>query len=70
MNSAAWSVPPSTAVEERPVEEGSPPPMRGKGSSKSSWASYAEAHGVQVTPESTRADIIAALDQANIPTRQ
>src|SRR5690606_20552215 len=75
-NAAAWAIPPQGPVTAEPTETAEagtgdalgPPPMHGKGSSKSSWASYAEAHGVQVAPESTRADIIAALDQANIRT--
>lgn len=68
-NPAAWSIPPQAPASS--LAEGDapgPPPMHGKGSSKTAWASYAESCGVHVAPESTRADIIAALDQANIRT--
>lgn len=68
-NSAAWAVAPS--IEEQPPvdEEWVPPPMHGKGSSRDAWASYATDRGVTVTDGASRADIIAALDDASIRTK-
>lgn len=44
------------------------PPKAGPGSSKTAWLAYAAGHGVDVDGESTRDDIIAALDAAGIAT--
>lgn len=67
-NPAAWAVKPGKAEPVAEVPDG-PPPMHGKGSSRSAWAAYAESHGVHVAPSSSRADIIAVLDQAKIRTK-
>lgn len=44
------------------------PPRAGAGSNRDAWAAYADAQGVQVADEANRAEIIEALDAANIPT--
>lgn len=67
-NPAAWAVPPADAGPEADGSE-APPPLHGKGSSRDAWAVYAESQGVHVAPETTRADIIAVLDQAQIRTK-
>lgn len=38
------------------------PPESGPGSSRDHWAEYAQSLGVDVDPDATRADIIAAVD--------
>lgn len=38
------------------------PPRAGRGSSREAWAAHAAAHGVAVTDDMTRDDIIAAVD--------
>lgn len=45
-----------------------PPPQSGKGSSKDAWTDYATANGVDVDPDGTRDDIIAACTAAGVPT--
>jgi hypothetical protein len=48
---------------------GGPPPKSGKGSGRDAWAAYAEASGVEVTDDmKSKEDIVAALDQAGVPT--
>lgn len=44
------------------------PPQAGKGSGKDAWAEYATANGVQIDPEATRDDIIAACTAAGVAT--
>jgi hypothetical protein len=44
------------------------PASSGPGSGSAAWATYASAHGVHVTPGSSRATIIAACQQAGIAT--
>ncbi len=44
------------------------PPRSGSGASKDAWAEYARANQVDVPEGAGRADIIAALDQAGVPT--
>lgn len=68
-NPAAWAVKPGPKPEVSAEGPDGPPPMHGKGSSRSAWAAYAESHGVHVAPSSSRADIIAVLDQAKIRTK-
>ena len=38
------------------------PPLGGPGSGREAWATYAEAHGVDVTDDMTRDEIIEALE--------
>ena len=45
-----------------------PPPRSGKGSGQPAWLAYAREQGVNVDPDADRADIIAALDDADVPT--
>jgi hypothetical protein len=45
-----------------------PPPRSGKGSGQPAWLAYAREQGVDVDPDADRADIIAALDRADVPT--
>lgn len=47
--------------------EGEIPPQSGRGSSRDSWAAYAGSLGVDVDAESSRDDIIAAIDAAGHP---
>lgn len=42
------------------------PPRSGKGSGKEAWAEFASHHGVEVTDEDTRDDIVARLADAGI----
>lgn len=44
------------------------PPRGGAGSGRDAWAGYAARHGVVVDDEDSREDIIAALDEAGVPT--
>ena len=45
-----------------------PPPQHGAGSSKTAWADYASAAGVDVGAHASRDDIIAACQAAHVPT--
>jgi hypothetical protein len=45
-----------------------PPAKAGKGSSKEAWVAYAEASGVAVPDGASREEIVAALDDAGVPT--
>jgi hypothetical protein len=47
--------------------EGTPPPRNGPGSSKDAWAEYAIEKDVEVPPDASREQIIAALADAGIP---
>jgi len=44
------------------------PPRRGSGSSAQAWREYATSVGVEVDPEASREDVIAALEKAGKPT--
>lgn len=44
------------------------PPRRGAGSGRDAWADYAARSNVEIAVEATRDDIIAALDEAGVPT--
>lgn len=59
-------------AEQRPADispgVGGPPPRHGAGSGRDAWAAYAADHGVPVGEEMSRADILDALDAADIPT--
>lgn len=43
------------------------PPRSGKGSGAPAWAAYAGDNGVDVDPDASRDDIIAALEAASVP---
>jgi hypothetical protein len=45
-----------------------PPPKGGAGSGKDAWAAYAAARGVAVAEDATRDEIVAALEDAGVPT--
>lgn len=45
-----------------------PPPQSGKGSGRDSWAAYAQAHGIAVTDEMSRDEIIAAAAAVGLVT--
>jgi hypothetical protein len=45
-----------------------PPPKAGKGSSEVAWREYAAAQGVDVSDVEGRDDIIARLEDADVPT--
>jgi hypothetical protein len=66
-NPKAWAVPPDdeTEASAAPQVDGEPP-RSGAGSSKEAWAAFAEAHGVAVSDEDKRDDIIAALVDADV----
>lgn len=72
VGAAATEQPAAPAAEpaEPEVQEevDGPPPKAGKGSSTDAWANYAERHGVQVELDAGREDIIAACEQAGVPT--
>lgn len=51
-----------------PTTSTEPPPRAGKGSGTAAWAAYARGNGVQVGPQDSREDIIAALEAAGIRT--
>lgn len=53
-----------------PGDADGPPPKVGAGSGRDAWAAYADAKGFQVEAGDKRADIIAALDAAGVPTRK
>jgi hypothetical protein len=44
------------------------PPRGGSGSSAQAWREYATGVGVEVDPEASREDVIAALEKAGKPT--
>lgn len=46
----------------------SPPSRSGAGSGRAKWADYATAHGVTVTGDMSRDDIVAACATAGVPT--
>lgn len=76
-NRAAWAIPPvpQETVTEEPVDdsdaqESGVPPRHGPGSGREAWAEYAESHSVEFDEDAPRADIIAAIDDAGIPTEQ
>lgn len=48
--------------------DGGVPPRGGAGSGKDAWSAYAASKGVDVDAEASRDDIIAALDDAGVPT--
>jgi hypothetical protein len=51
------------------IEAGSDiPPRGGAGSGADAWSAYAERKGVEVPEGATRDAIIAALDEAGVPT--
>lgn len=53
----------------RPIDESVPvPPKAGAGSSSEAWHGFAEAQQVPVDPKAPRAEIIAAVKDAGIPT--
>lgn len=44
------------------------PPKSGRGSSDDAWRTYAGNNGVEVADDAKRDDIIAALNEAGVPT--
>lgn len=58
-----------------PVEDGgggdgeAPPPRSGPGSGAPAWREYAARNGVEVAPDESRDDVIAALDAAKVRTQ-
>lgn len=50
------------------AEKSGPPPKSGRGSSLEAWQEYAAAHDVDVESAQNRDDVVAALDQAGVPT--
>jgi hypothetical protein len=44
-----------------------PPPKAGKGSGEDKWRAYAEEQGVDVSDAEGRDEIIAALEEADVP---
>jgi hypothetical protein len=44
-----------------------PPPRAGKGSGEDKWRAYAEEQGVDVSEAEGRDDVIAALEEADVP---
>lgn len=57
---------PQTIAIREPI--GTPPKQAGRGASSEAWAEYAARNGVTIPTGSARADIIAACQQAGIPT--
>lgn len=55
-------------VYEEAQDAGSPPPQSGKGSGVQAWHDYAVANDVEVSEDASRADVIAALTEADVPT--
>lgn len=49
-------------------DDGGIPPKSGRGSGDKAWAAYAAANDVEVAAGAAKADIIAALDAAGVPT--
>lgn len=64
-NAAAWA--PGESAEAPSEKPDGIPPKGGAGSSTEAWAAYA-AGKVEVGPDATRDDIIAALEAAGVPT--
>ena len=58
-NPNVWGV---DDVEAPPAAGPVAPPRAGKGSGLDAWVAYAEALGLDVDPDATRDDIIAAVD--------
>lgn len=50
------------------TEEMAVPPKSGTGSGKDAWLAYAASHDVEVDDSASRDVIIAALDEAGVPT--
>lgn len=44
-----------------------PPPRAGKGSGEDKWRAYADEQGVDVSEAEGRDDVIAALEEADVP---
>ncbi|WP_032917994.1 hypothetical protein [Streptomyces rimosus] len=56
----------SQPADETPAAAAPPPARSGKGSGAEAWRAYAERHGVDVTADMSRDDIIAACEQAGV----
>ncbi|HWU21556.1 MAG TPA: hypothetical protein VN088_08525 [Nocardioides sp.] len=59
---------PDAFKDYEPVAGPDAPPRSGRGSGTEAWASYAASNGVAVEDGASRDDIIAALDEAGVPT--
>lgn len=61
--------PTAEVVEPAPEDpEHTPPPKAGKGSGEDAWHAYAAAIGVEVPADTSRDDVIAAIETAGKPT--
>lgn len=63
-NPSAWA----DSGDVVPLAAGEVPPRSGKGSGRDAWAVYAAHHGVEVSDDDGRGEIIAALDAVGVPT--
>jgi len=67
-NPAAWEDGLVPDLAEPATDVAPVPPKGGPGSAKDAWAAYAASKGVEVGADTTREDIIAALEAAGVPT--
>jgi hypothetical protein len=49
------------------ADQDGPPPKSGRGATDAAWRAYAESVGVDTEDDAKKADIIAALEAADIP---
>lgn len=68
VNPKAWAED-SAPAERAPRDPSTVPPMSGSGSGMADWTAYAEAHNVDISEAKTRADVVALLDAAGVPTK-
>ena len=69
-NPKAWADDePTPEPEPEPVQPGPDvqQPRSGRGSGRDAWAAYAASRGLEVAADAERADIIAAVDEADAP---
>lgn len=63
---------PQSAAEQgppqAPVGPVTLPPQAGPGSGVEAWAAYAVSHGVEVKPDAKKAEVLASLKAAGVPT--
>jgi len=74
-NPKAWDVPPGTPIKPAKIPDtggdgDGPPPRGGAGSGAPEWRAYARAHNVDVDDTADRDAVIAALDEAGVPTER
>lgn len=62
-NPDAWD---GAAEDKSDGESDGPPPQGGPGSGLKAWAAYAKKHDVEVKADSSRDDIIEALEKAGV----